>query len=58
MEILNDVLDHSKIEAGKLILSSRSHVAAGLDRSVVALFRANAEAKGVALTVDLDPRAW
>ena len=57
MEILNDVLDHSKIEAGKLVLSSHSTSIHGLARSVIALFRGNAEAKGVALSMDLDPRA-
>ena len=57
MEILNDVLDHSKIEAGKLVLSSHPTSIHGLARSVIALFRGNAEAKGVALSVDLDPRA-
>jgi signal transduction histidine kinase/CheY-like chemotaxis protein len=55
MMILNDVLDHSKIEAGKLNLSRAPlslHAAAS---SVVALFRANAHAKGLALVLDLGP---
>jgi signal transduction histidine kinase len=57
MEILNDVLDHSKIEAGKLVLSDHPTSIHGIARSVIALFRGNAEAKGIALSVDLDPRA-
>jgi signal transduction histidine kinase/CheY-like chemotaxis protein len=55
MSILNDVLDHSKIEAGKLSLARTPlslHAAAS---SVVALFRANAEAKGLALVLEIDP---
>ena len=55
MSILNDVLDHSKIEAGKLSLARTPlslHAAAS---SVVALFRANAEAKGLVLVLDIDP---
>ncbi len=56
MEILNDVLDHSKIEAGKLVLASEPTSLNGLARSVVALFRSNAEAKGVELSLKLDLR--
>jgi two-component system, sensor histidine kinase len=55
MEILNDVLDHSKIEAGKLVLSSDPTSLHGVARSVMALFRSNAEAKGIELSLDLDP---
>jgi CheY-like chemotaxis protein len=55
MAILNDVLDHSKIEAGKLSLQYASMSLHAMAASVVALFRANAEAKGLLLTLDLDP---
>ena len=55
MEILNDVLDHSKIEAGKLNLTSAPMSLHGLAASVVALFRANAEGKGLRLNLDMDP---
>jgi signal transduction histidine kinase len=55
MEILNDVLDHSKIEAGKLNLTMAQMSLHALAGSVIALFRANAEGKGLALTLDLDP---
>ena len=55
MTILNDVLDHSKIEAGKLNLSRTPMSLHTTASSVVALFRANAHAKGLALVADLGP---
>jgi signal transduction histidine kinase len=55
MDILNDVLDHSKIEAGKLGLSHASMSIHATVAAVVALFRANAEGKGLALSLDLEP---
>ena len=55
MAILNDVLDHSKIEAGKLVLQLSPMSLHALANSVIALFRANAESKGLSLTLDLDP---
>ncbi|MBS0434030.1 MAG: response regulator [Proteobacteria bacterium] len=57
MTILNDVLDHSKIEAGKLNLVRNPLSLHGTAGSVVALFRANAEAKGLTLVLDIDPEA-
>ena len=53
MMILNDVLDHSKIEAGKLNLMRLPLSLHATASSVVALFRANAQAKGLTLVVDL-----
>jgi len=55
MAILNDVLDHSKIEAGKLELSMGPMSLRAIAASVAALFRSNAEAKGVLLLLDIDP---
>jgi CheY-like chemotaxis protein len=55
MAILNDVLDHSKIEAGKLELTTGSVSLRAVAASVVGLFRSNAEAKGVLLLLDVDP---
>ncbi|HEX2539801.1 MAG TPA: ATP-binding protein [Caldimonas sp.] len=49
MDILNDVLDHSTIEAGKLSLRPAPVSLHSLASSVVALFRANAEGKGLEL---------
>jgi len=54
MAILNDVLDHSKIEAGMLNLVSAPMSLHSVARSVVTLFRANAESKGLSLAVELD----
>jgi signal transduction histidine kinase len=60
MAILNDVLDHSKIEAGKLTLKSEPMSLHNLAASVIGLFRPNADAKGLALRlrVDLDVPDW
>jgi two-component system, sensor histidine kinase len=55
MSILNDVLDHSKIEAGKLDLTLAPLSLHALAASVLALFKVNAEAKGLALVLDLEP---
>jgi signal transduction histidine kinase/CheY-like chemotaxis protein len=51
MEILNDVLDHSKIEARKLVLMTKPMSLHSVAISATALFRANAESRG--LTIDL-----
>jgi signal transduction histidine kinase/CheY-like chemotaxis protein len=55
MAILNDVLDHSKIEAGKLGLQYQPMSLNAMALSVIALFRANAESKGLTLRLDLAP---
>ncbi|MEO8808258.1 MAG: ATP-binding protein [Burkholderiaceae bacterium] len=55
MSILNDVLDHSKIEAGKLSLQYQPMSLNAMSLSVIALFRANAESKGLTLRLDLVP---
>ena len=55
MSILNDVLDHSKIEAGKLSLQYQPMSLNAMSLSVIALFRANAEGKGLTLRLDLSP---
>lgn len=54
MSILNDVLDHSKIEAGKLTLSQAPVSLRALAGSVVSLFRANADSKGLDLVLNID----
>jgi signal transduction histidine kinase/CheY-like chemotaxis protein len=55
MSILNDVLDHSKIEAGKLSIHRAPFSLHAVVASVIALFRANAQVKGLALVLELDP---
>jgi signal transduction histidine kinase/CheY-like chemotaxis protein len=54
MAILNDVLDHSKIEAGKLHLGQSPMALHRLVSSVAALFRSNAEAKALEMVVDVE----
>lgn len=53
--LLNDILDMSKIEAGKLELSAADTDLAALLADLQALFRTPAEAKGLALALDTDP---
>ena len=55
MAILNDVLDHSKIEAGKLTLQCAPLSLHALALSVIALFRGNADAKGLSLSLEIAP---
>ncbi len=54
MDILNDVLDHSKIEAGKLVLAGAPMSLHAVAASAAALFRANAEQRGLTLTLRQD----
>jgi signal transduction histidine kinase/ActR/RegA family two-component response regulator len=54
LAILNDILDLSKIEAGKLEIEAITYCLADLLRSVVALWRAPAAEKGLLLAVELD----
>jgi signal transduction histidine kinase/CheY-like chemotaxis protein len=54
MDILNDVLDHSKIEAGKMQQSLAPMSLHALLASAAALFSANAESRGLTLALDLD----
>jgi signal transduction histidine kinase/CheY-like chemotaxis protein len=60
MAILNDVLDHSKIEAGKLNLSGTPLSLHALAASVISLFQANAESRGLDLSLyaDSDLEEW
>ena len=53
MDILNDVLDHSKIEAGKLVLSTSPMSLHSVVASATALFRANAESRGLSITLNV-----
>ncbi|HZF80590.1 MAG TPA: ATP-binding protein [Rubrivivax sp.] len=53
MDILNDVLDHSKIEAGKLVLASTPMSLHSVVASATALFRANAESRGLTITLNM-----
>jgi len=53
MDILNDVLDHSKIEAGKLYLTSAPMALSVVASSAVALFRAAAEGRRLSINCEL-----
>ena len=55
MDILNDVLDHSKIEAGKLVLSSSPVSLHSVLASAAALFRASAERRGLRVELEIHP---
>ncbi len=55
MDILNDVLDHSKIEAGKLTLSATTMSLHSVVTAATSLFRANAEGRGLTVTLEIDP---
>ncbi len=54
--LINDILDISKIEAGKLELHPTGFNLRELAQSVAALLRAQAARKGIALTLDVDER--
>ena len=53
MDILNDVLDHSKIEAGKMVMSATPMSLHSVVNSATSLFRANAESRGLTITLHL-----
>ena len=55
LAILNDVLDYSKIEAGKLEIELQPVDPRAIAESVSALFRREAERKGIRLGVELSP---
>jgi two-component system, sensor histidine kinase len=55
MDILNDVLDHSKIEAGKLTLVSAPMSLHAVVTSATSLFRANAENRGLSMSLTIGP---
>jgi signal transduction histidine kinase/CheY-like chemotaxis protein/HPt (histidine-containing phosphotransfer) domain-containing protein len=57
LRVLNDILDYSKIEAGKLALESVQFSLTGQIESVVGLLRAEYGNKGVALTTRIAPDA-
>ena len=53
--ILNDILDFSKIDAGKLTLELTSFPLASLVADAVGILQGQADIKGLALRVELDP---
>ena len=55
LNLINDVLDLSKIEAGQLILSPNDYVMAEIVQSVVASVETQARAKGISLVTSIAP---
>ena len=55
MSILNDVLDHSKIEAGKMSLTYAPVSLRSVANAAIALFATNADAKRLLLRLDFAP---
>jgi len=53
LNLINDVLDLSKIEAGQLTLSPNDYVMGHIMRSVVASTETQARAKGISLVASL-----
>ena len=54
--LINDILDYSKIEAGKMTLSKSFVSISGLVEKVCSLFRASITAKGVSLKCEMKVR--
>ncbi|OIN57358.1 response regulator [Arsenicibacter rosenii] len=55
LEIVNDILDFNKIEAGKVTFESIPTDIAKIVRQIQAGYRINAEKKGIDLRINLDP---
>ncbi|MBS0241975.1 MAG: response regulator, partial [Proteobacteria bacterium] len=55
LEILNDILDYSKLEAGQLKLETIPFGPEEVSQSAIAVIGSRAEAKGLALSVSSDP---
>ena len=53
LDLINEILDLSKIEAGKVQLAVSKVDLDGMIREVVGLFRVNADRKGITIHVDL-----
>jgi len=54
LAVINDILDLSKIEAGKLVLEAQDFSAAALLNEVASLIGEPARVKGLAVTTDID----
>jgi signal transduction histidine kinase/CheY-like chemotaxis protein len=57
LTIINDILDLSKIEAGKLYLREEPFSLRELTGSMIAVFESEARQKGLAVRYDVDPAA-
>ena len=57
LSIINDILDYSKVEAGRLELDAVAFRLEEVLRNVADLFSVHAEEKGLEMTLELDPEA-
>ncbi|MGJ8652296.1 MAG: ATP-binding protein [Opitutaceae bacterium] len=55
LDLINEILDLSKIEAGKVHMEVTPVNLSGILQEVVSLFRLNAEARGIRINVELAP---
>lgn len=55
LRILNDVLDLSKLESGRMNVHNSIIHLSDIAGKVIQLFRSNAEEKGISLVLDVDP---
>ena len=53
--IINDILDHSRIEAGRMVFETESFAIEAMLGDLRVLFRPAFEAKGLALTTEMEP---
>ncbi len=56
LALVNDILDFSKIEAGEIKAKNKEFDLYGAVNTIVRMLRPQAEAKGVTLNADIDPR--
>ncbi|WP_051678439.1 ATP-binding protein [Thiomicrospira pelophila] len=56
LSVINDILDYSKIEAGKLELSPQAFYLKDTFDHLTTLFQQSAHKKGLAFLIDIDPR--
>ena len=55
LSIVNDILDHAKLEAGRLEIRAEPTDVGALARETLGLFELQAEDKGLRLVLDVDP---
>ncbi len=55
LDILNDILDYSRVESGQLRISTVDFSPTALGHELIALMEARARSKGLALSLDIDP---
>jgi len=55
LALVNDILDFSKLEAGEAEITPRPTDVAGMARDILGLFQIQAEAKGLALDLRVEP---